>query len=104
MLLAARVASGADVHVVATSGTTVSGVGIARFFRPQEGVGGAVVFLGMSTTLGVLDPSGARTTLLTTGDALPPPLRGTVNEITQGIVAGSFAGSFVGILADTNGP
>lgn len=100
VLIAAGVAGAADVRVLVTSGTTADGLGIARIEQPHGVTGAAVFFLGTGTSLTVSDSSGARTTLLKTGDPLPAPLRGTVNEITQA----SAAGDLVGILADTNGP
>src|SRR5262249_48363243 len=100
VLLVGGIAGAAGGPGVATSGPTVAGIGIARLARPQGSVGAPVFFLGTSTTLRVPDGSGGFTTLLKTGDALPAPLHGTVNEITQAVVAGDL----VGIRADTNGP
>lgn len=90
-------ADGPPIRVLATSGAIVSDLPIATFERPSTLPGGRVVFRGVSTeTLSNRD--GTDRPYLRTGDPLPAPLDGTVNEI----IDVSFNADTVAVAADVN--
>lgn len=93
-VLVSTAARAADVHVVTSSGVVIDGAGIAGIDDPQTTGRGGFTFRATSTSVAL----GGVT--LSTGDPLPAPLRGTVETIVQGVVAGDRAA----VLAATNGP
>lgn len=91
-------ADGPPVRVLASSGTVVGDAPIARFDRPGEMLDGRIVFRGVSTAV-VVERDGIEHPYLRTGDVLPAPLDGTVNEIVD--VAANVQGTIV-VAADVN--
>jgi len=100
LVLAATVANagGPPLRVLASSGMVVGDLPVARFMRPIAIAPGRVVFRGLGTVLHV-SVDGVERTLLRTGDPLPAPLEGTLNEIVD--VATSPSGR-VAVVADAN--
>jgi hypothetical protein len=86
LMLAAHAAAAADVEKLFGSGTVVDGTGIYNVSSPR-GLGKRLTFLGLTSSLVRDDGTGARTTIVSTGDPLPAPLTGTFNRIVR--VAGT---------------
>jgi hypothetical protein len=93
-------ADGPPARVLASSGSVVDDFPIARFVGPAAPADGRVVFRGVTTLLHVTE-DGSERTILRTGDALPAPLSGTVNEIVDAAVN---ARGTLAVAADVNSP
>jgi hypothetical protein len=93
LLASVMAAHSSPIRIVTPSGVAVDGLGIGQIADPT-GFGDGVLFRATShsITLG--------TTTLATGDALPAPLRGTIDAITDAVTAG---GRFA-VLVTTAGP
>ncbi len=90
----ATVAHAASPRVVATSGGKVDGLGIATLEGPGATADGSVVFRGASTSITIGGVSFA------TGEPLPSPFTGTIDEVLGGQVAGSLSA----VLTSAAGP
>lgn len=98
LALCAGPSAGADVDVLFASGTVVDGTGVYTASKPR-GFGKRLTFLGLTSSLVRDDGTGARTTIVATGDPLPAPLEGTFNRIVR--VGGAEPGA-IAFFANLN--
>lgn len=100
ILLGATAASadGPPLRVLASSGSVIDDLPIARFDRPGRLRDGRLVFRGESTAV-LRTVDGVEHPYVRTGDALAAPLDGTLNEIVD--VAVSPRGT-IAVAADVN--
>lgn len=97
MLLAfacTTVAQAASPRVLATSGVKIAGLGIATLEAPGAAADGSVLFHSASTSITIGGVSFA------TGDPLPAPFTGTIDEVMGGQVAGDLGA----VLTSAGGP
>jgi hypothetical protein len=94
LLLVGGAAHAAAPRVIATTGVKIAGLGIASLDAPGAAVDGSVFFRGAITTLTLGGVAFA------TGEPLPAPFTGTIDEVLGGQVSGDLSA----VLTSASGP